>query len=335
MNRKLLVSLFIIMLLSSILIVKRYWKSSDVPELPAWSDSADEIMIRKKDGLLSFTQKEGRWLMKEGYRADSVAVGKMLKAMKELQLIDLISSKGQYSAYDLDAEKAVRVTVKKSGAVLRDVLIGKKSSTGRQTYLKLGDRPEVFLASGAIIGDFNKPAGDYRDKVIFKIARSGIEYFTIAGRGGRFTLEQKAPEAKPADDAKKAVKKDDAKKAAEDKKDEEIPGEEENESQKGVKWVSRDKAGAELDQAKVNMLASSFNPLRASAFPDVKKEGFRNPLCTVTIRAYKRDIVLSVFEQSKENKDYFCTSSESDHVFTLSKETVDRYLKGMQEYIKK
>ena len=321
MSKRVIVSLVIIAVLLLLLVIGKRRKTVDIPEIKKWEGTAEEILISRADGRIRIFKKNGRWVLnEEEYLADAKTVEKLEKKINEIRVMDLISEKPHYGRYDLSAEKAIRVIAKKDGVPQRDLLIGKKSSTGMQTYVKFSDRPEIYLISGKLTDDFSKKVSDLRDKVIFKVAKSGIESLQLTYKGKRLTFLKIKPavkEEKAKDGEKKEVK--------EGKKAKEVE-----------KWVCKEYKGLKLNESTVDAIANSFNPLKADTFPNLDKNSLKNPICTVKLKAYKKDILLSVFGKSKEKEySYLCTSSESPYVFTISKWDVEKYFKTISDFRKK
>lgn len=321
MSKRVIVSLVIIAVLLLLLVIGKRRKTVDIPEIKKWEGTAEEILISRADGRIRIFKKNGRWVLnEEEYLADAKTVEKLEKKINEIRVMDLISEKPHYGRYDLSAEKAIRVIAKKDGVPQRDLLVGKKSSTGMQTYVKFSDRPEIYLISGKLTDDFSKKVSDLRDKVIFKVAKSGIESLQLTYKGKRLTFLKIKPavkEEKAKDGEKKEVK--------EGKKAKEVE-----------KWVCKEYTGLKLNESTVDAIANSFNPLKADTFPNLDKNSLKNPICTVKLKAYKKDILLSVFGKSKEKEySYLCASSESPYVFTISKWDVEKYFKTISDFRKK
>jgi hypothetical protein len=321
MSKRVVVSLIIIAVLLLLLVIGKRRKTVDVPEIKKWEGTAEEILISKGDSRVRIFKKNGKWVLNEQeYLADKTAVEKLEKKINEIKVIDLISEKPHYGRYDLDDEKAIRVIATKDGVPQRDLRIGKKSSTGMQTYVKFSDRPEIYLISGKLTDDFGKKVSDLRDKVIFKVVKSGIESLRLTYKGEKLTflkIKEEVKEEKAVDEGKK-----------EDKKGKKVKEVE--------KWICKEYKGLKLNENTIDSILNSFNPLKADTFTDRNKDSLRNPACTVKLKAYKKDILLSIFGKSKEKEySYLCTSSESPYVFTMSKWDVEKYFKTIGDFKKK
>lgn len=324
MNRKVLISIIIIAVLALLLIIGRRERAADVPEIEPWEGEAEEIIIQKKDDArIRMLKKDDRWVLNtEEYPADAQAVSKIEKAIRDLVITDLISEKPHYLRYGLEA-KALRVTAKKEGAVVRDLLIGKKSSTHRHTYIRFPDRPEIYLASGNLVDTFDKPIDDLRDKEIFKVTPKGVESFQLNYGGRRLTFVKVKEKAE-----------EDTKEAEREKKSEDDGVKKKEKEQE--RWVCEEYKQIPIDEGAVNTIVNSFNPLKADGFTSLNKDSLKSPRCVVTVKAYQKNITLSIFgtESGKEDR-YLCTSSESPYVFALKKWSVERYFKKLEDFKKK
>ncbi len=308
MSRKMLASLGIIAVLLLYISLKDRRGSSDLPELKDWKESAGEIVIKKGGSAVTLSLKSDKWFVNGKYPADKNAVTGLEKKIKEIKVLDLISKKEFYSKYDLTPEKAVSVTVSREGKKLRELLIGKKSSTNRHTYMRIDGKPEVYLVSGTFDREVNRSVDELRDKEILNIGKDSIEELGISYKGRTFLFTKKLEEKKPGKDAE-----------AKEKIDKPVKPE------KVEKWVCKGYPQVKISTRKMNPLLSGFSPLRASAFPETEKSSLSKPAGSLKIKAFNREITVSFHEQDKDKK-YMATSSESPYVFTLDEWRVKKYL---------
>lgn len=304
MNKKIAISISIIGVLLLYLIATNIKRSGDIPDLPKMEGSADEIIVTGGSGVVNLIKKDGRWTTGEnGYPADAKKIGEIEKRFGEIRLTDLISSKGYYARYDLTPDKYGEVIIKKKGAIFRKFKIGKKSPTGRHTFMRIGDRPEIYLAEGTFDLVLNKTIEDFREREMLKIMPDTVSEITVE-RGGMTlsfyrTAEKKAEDKKPAD--KNAKKGGTA----------------------WGSWMCRGYEGVRLDNARVNALVSALNPLRASSFPDIKSEAMPPKVCTVKVRAARKEVQLALFKKGDE---YIATTSENPFAFGLERWGAEKFL---------
>jgi hypothetical protein len=301
MSKKIAVSIGIIAVLVLYLIVSNIKRSSDVPDLKLPGGMADEILISRSNGTVKIFKKEGKWVINdEAYPADTKIVGDIEKRFREIRLTDLVSSKGYYAKYDLTPDMYTGVIFKKKNAVIQDFKIGKKSTTSQHTFVKIDDKPEIYLAEGTFDIVINKGQDDFRDREVLRISRDAVREFTVNYNGMELAF------------AREATKKPDAKGA---KGKDEKPG--------GDQWVCRSFPGVALDAGRVNSLLQGLDPLRATSFPDIKKDVLPQRLCMVQIKAFQKDIILTLF---KKDGQYLATTSENPYVFGVEKWNIEKFL---------
>lgn len=322
MRNRIIITLGIIGILLLYLLISGMKKSADLPDLESWEGKPGEIVIsRGAKAPLRIYRKDDAWLIGEAaYPADKAVMSNLEKKMKDLELTDLISRKPHYERYELDPEMAVRVTVKAGTRVLRDVFIGKKSPTYRQSYVRLSGRPEVYLASGTLADDLNKPLDDFREKEVFRAVRDTIESIEIVFKGRKMTLEKVLEEKRDGDSAAEGKKEEKDKKV-----------------EKYTRWVCREAKNVRLDDNKVNALLSSFDPVQADAFPEADRKALRAPMCTLRIRLEKKSMDLAIYnnqkkgEAGRERGRYICASSESPYLFSMDDSRAERYMKTVED----
>jgi hypothetical protein len=200
------------------------------------------------------------------------------------------------------------VTVSKEGRKLRELLIGKKSSTNRHTYMKIDGKPEVYLVSGTFDREVGRTVDEFRDKEILNISKDAIDGLEISYRGRTFLFTKELEEKKP--------EKETAKKGEKDK-----PAKPE----KVEKWVCKGFPQVKISSQKMNPLLSGFSPFRASTFPEMEKKTLAKPLGSLKIKAFNKEITVAFYKQNKDKK-YIAASSESPYVFTLDEWRVKKYL---------
>jgi hypothetical protein len=302
MNKRILISTSVIALLLLYIIIARVGRRSEVPVLPKWEGRADEIIINRPGNTVKLYKKNGKWVVnEEAYPADEKVVSEIETRFRNINLEDLISKKGFYNKYDLTPDKYSEVIIKKGDVIFRKFKIGKKSSTGRHTFVRIDDKPDIYLAEGTFDLLLNRKLDDFRDKEILKINRDAITGLSIEYRGKVFTLYRKASKKSKTDANGKSAQVSRA-------------GAEE--------WACRGYESTRLDTGKVWSLLSSLDSLRASSFQNVPKESFTPPVCAVRIKTYKKEIVLSIFEKDKQ---FIGTTSEQPYVFVLDKWAVENF----------
>ena len=316
MNKKILLSLGAAIVLLAYIFLRDY-KPSGTPDLEKWEGEVTEMSVDRPSGSIQLKKKAGVWNISPGeYPADSAVVNGMIKKAKDLELIDVVSGEKRYVRYDLVPEKQIRVELKKDGRAVRILFVGKKTSTGRQTYIRVEGIPGVLLADGTFQGEFEKKIDDIRDKEILRVTRDSVESFGINCGGKKLSFYKKAEEAEKKEKAEKG-------------KDEKAP------LNPKTSWVCRGYEGVALDTNRVDAIISSLNPLKASGFRKDGKKGLSVPLCSVKIKIMNRDISFYIYSKDSEGR-YPVSTSESEYVYFADEWKVKKYMvKGIGEIRKK
>lgn len=314
-NRRIIVSLGIIVVLALILLLSgKDKRSGDIPKIKSF-DTADEIIIAKSSKQIKLYKKDDKWFIDEqAYPADKHILEKFEKDLKELDITDFITKEPYLAKYELNPEKAVRVTASSKGKIQRDVLIGKASPTFRSAYIKFTDDPRVYLASGNLSDTFNKSVGDLREKQIYKVERDEIVYFELL-YGGKLSFEKKIEEIEEEADSQDTKEND---------------KQEEKKTTKVETWICREYRNTAIDKNKVDSFVTSFGTINADSYPDVKKKEVKELVCLIKAKAYNKDIELRIHKKDKEN--YLCTSSESPYVFTLREGDAKKFFKKLADF---
>jgi hypothetical protein len=304
MNKKLAISGSILLVLVLYLLISNMKHSGNLPDLPVWDGKADEILITGPSGAIKLFKKEGKWVVGDNaYPADVKAVEAVDNRFKELRLSDLISSKGFYAKYDLTPDKYFEVIIKKGDKIFRKFKIGKKSSTNRHTFVKIDDRPEIYLAEGTFEQVQEKKIDDFRDRDVLRISRDAVSEFSVEYQGREYSFVNEG--LKKAGD--KAPKKDAAKQAS---------------GAVAAKWVCRGFESVQIDKNKMDSLLQPLDPLRALSFPDIQKEALTQRIGSVQVKAYNKEIMMTIF---KKDEKYLVATSESPYVFEVEKGSVEKF----------
>lgn len=319
MNKRIIVSIGIIVILVLFLFFNNR-KKSDTPSLSSWEDKANEIILTNNNNVLRLYKKGDKWVINdEAFLADSSIVFHLEDKMKELKIIDFISSKPHYARFDLTPEKAIRITIKKDDEIKRDVLIGKNSSTSRQTYIKFYDKPEVYLASGNLTSEYDKKIVDIRDKDILSVGKEMIESIEIRYKGKKNSFSKKIIKIKDVSNLKAKVGKADKKEK--EKKTEEI-------------WICNENKKIKIDTEKFDSFIKSFDLISAMEFPTIEKKSLKNPICSFNIKTLDKTIELDIYKANKNNQ-YPCITNESPYIFTIGEWKAKQVLKNISDFIEK
>lgn len=301
MSRKKILSLGIIFFLGIVIIVSRISFDGSVPDLKSWEGEADEIVVQSVDYSMRLHKEGNNWFVSEkNYPADNDFTESMVKKVRELKLLDIISEKGYTEKYNLDENNRVHVQVKMNGETLRDLYLGKEGSTRNHIYVMVDDYPGIYLASGIMAQDFTRKVDELRDKVIADIKRENIESITVRYRGRYYSFYQKLS-------------------GSSSDKNSEGPVAEER------KWYCRGYGNREVAPERINSMLSAFGSLRADTFPEgVNSKSTGRAIAVVKVRTGGRDVELNIYGKAEDNG-YYAKSSESPYVFTIGEWLAERF----------
>lgn len=264
-----------------------------------------KLEITTAGNSIIFNQKDNTWKIEpKGYRADSTKIKNMLNVIEKLKLTALVSESKNYIRYDLSNDKNIHVKAWQGKTLLREFDIGKTAPTYKHTFVKIPDDPNVYHARGDFRRNFDRSVNDFRDKTVLSYAQNTIQGIKLTHEEKTISLSRKEiPETLP-------EKKDaPAAKASKETK---------------TKTVWEDTKGHEVAPFKVSSLLSFLNSLECERYlDDLKKEDFKNPIYSVTLKGEK-EYSLLVFAKKDENaKNYSAISSENESPFSLSDTQVD------------
>jgi len=277
-----------------------------LPELSEVSGKhISKLEITTAGNSIIFNQKDDTWNIEpKGYRADSTKIKNILNVIEKLKLTALVSESKNYIRYDLSNDKNIHVKAWQGKNLLREFDIGKTAPTYKHTFVKLPNDPNVYHARGDFRRNFDRSVDDFRDKTVLSYSLNTIQGIKLTHEEKTISLSRKEiPESLP-------EKKDEpAAKASKEAK---------------TKTVWEDTKGHEVAPSKVSSLLSFLNSLECERFlDDLKKEDFKNPIYTVTLKGEKEYSLLVFAKNDKNAKNYSAISSDNESPFSLSDTQVD------------
>ena len=287
-----------------------------LPELSEVSGKhISKLEITTAGNSIIFNKKDDKWYIEpKGYRADSTKVENMLKVIEKLKLTALVSESKNYIRYDLSNDKNIHVKALQDKTLLREFDIGKAAPTFKHTFVKLPNNPNVYHARGDFRRNFDRSADDFRDKTVLSFAQNAIQGITLIHEKKTISLSRKEiPETLPDKKDKSAAK------ASKELK---------------TKPVWEDTNGHEVVSSKIRSLLSFLNNLECEKYLDaLKKEEFKNPIFTVTLKGEKEYSLLVFAKKDKKAKNYSAISSENESPFSLSGTQVDTIKSKLDEIL--
>lgn len=132
------------------------------------------------------------------YTADSNIAEDMFENASNITVLSKLSSSSSEAdndRYGFTSLNEIKVEVKKDGKVLRTIRIGKKASTGIQTYIRLDDSDDTLLASSRMRDVFNVKEDAVRNKEIYSLETEKIKSVEVTSNG-KISLAQRAEDGR-------------------------------------------------------------------------------------------------------------------------------------------
>ncbi|MEM9424737.1 MAG: DUF4340 domain-containing protein [Spirochaetota bacterium] len=163
--------------------------------LPQFEEISDIQAIRwsRSDGTERNLRKDGvRWHI-DKYPAKQNYIDTLLEQLRNPVLQDLVSKSGNLLTFGLNDERAYHLEALDSdGNLLREFYVGKSSSSGRYSFIRLGkDDSRVFTLSENLTSILEKSIADLRDRLVLNFSSNDIEKVEINGAEQAVTAEKK------------------------------------------------------------------------------------------------------------------------------------------------
>jgi len=138
---------------------KTTYKLPDINKIEA--SDVSKITINTNDSEIVLIKENNTWLVgTQKYPADPSTVDKMLTQISGISLTALASESKNYSIYELDNDKKIKVKAFKGDNIIRTISIGKPASSYRHTFVMIDNDHRVFHAEGNIRSDFIKTVSE-------------------------------------------------------------------------------------------------------------------------------------------------------------------------------
>lgn len=167
--------------------------ASDGKHLVTYDSSlVDRMEIRSKQGNVILEKQAGKWMLVEPgrYKADEAAAMSAVAKGASLTVTSLVSSNpAKQAVFQIDSS-ATLVKVFEKGTERAAFRVGKPGSSFTDTYVRVEGSNDVYLANEVLTYVFGKPVKDWRDKVIFKMAKDDIRNVRFHYGDTTFTIAQ-------------------------------------------------------------------------------------------------------------------------------------------------
>ena len=202
----------------------------------------------------------------------------------------------------LDSPENTNTVSLRNGKQYR-VLVGKKKGED-DTYVKMADKPQVFLVKKFTIDQLNKRPIDFRDKTICNLTAGEVTEVAVARDKDPFVLVR--PPGKTGDDA----------------------------------WKLTKPAGAAPDISKANALAGFFLDWKAQGYAEdnsPKTTGLAKPTAVISAKSNVKGhaCTLKVGGETTDKNNYYVMANGEPDIFVVGKWAVDRIAVKLDEVKKK
>lgn len=263
------------------------------PAVYTIQNSSGEVVLTKET-----INGEATWITgSQKYKATQIYADNIKDNVMDIKVLDTVShsdSEAALERYEL-GDGAISVTATdNNGKVLRKMFIGKESTTGSQTYVKLDSGKDILLVSGSLKEIFGKSVEELRSKDIFRFEGKEVSKVSVDGAAGKWSVEAKDLSA--------------------EKPEWNITG-----------------ISEKLDDTKVTNWVNSLPYLSVENWGNTDKVPDVKPTTVVLSKADKT-VEISVYPvKDGENIQYFGTCSETPYTFTLSKYMAEKFLKTPED----
>ena len=311
MKKEYLLLVVVIIGLGALLFYQKKGRTNyQLPVQPVLEKAVDRLVIEKSGKLVESRLVEGKWVVgPEQYRANVIRIEKMIGVVKGLKLTALISEKGNYQLYELTPEKKIKVKLYHTDQLMRELQIGKSSTSLKQTYVMLKDDPKVYQALGNLKSNFFSTVAELRDKKVFEVSEK-----TLAGFDEIVLQRQKDGEIRVLRMTK-------------------VKSETDAEAVKTDRPVAlwRQENGAPVGADAVSELLKNLSDLRCESFiENGQLEEFEKAVYRVMLKGAGEEFSLALL--APENDKYPALSSQSPDSFWLSSGRAEQIVKDFAHY---
>ncbi len=163
---------------------------ADIPSVDIDPEAVTILEITRPGSERVVLTKTGDvWRVTEPLDADANQnnVKSALTRLGDLRLTRVVATKpDNYERLQVDDANAVRVVVKEGETARAELAVGKYG--GGVTMIRVGDRPEVFGASGSLRYAFDRELKAWRDRKVVQLDASTVQSIRYDSPNGRFSF---------------------------------------------------------------------------------------------------------------------------------------------------
>ena len=155
------------------------------------TDAATQLVLDLPNAKATLTRNGSAWtLSPRQVRADPTLVNRILGYLDPLTAERVLSATParplDLKAFGLDPAVGW-IAVASSGPPVT-ILIGDPTPVGGNRYLKIADRPEVYVVASALFDVANQPTDAFRDPLLLRFNASEVSSIAVASPSSTFTV---------------------------------------------------------------------------------------------------------------------------------------------------
>lgn len=255
-------------------------------------NGAEYISVENTSGSYELEKTDGTWHLRGSeYPADEKAAGKIADACSNIKLLQTVSkSSSDFSMERYGLDEPVRVTIRGSkNKKSLNLLIGKVSVTGLQTYIQVEGKKDIFLAQGNLHDMFSAAESSLRRTSIYNVDTREIVQVSFSDANSVFNIEKDGHGGE-------------------------------------YSWILN--KSQQLDEQKVSEWLEVLAEINASEWPEGNALKGHEPEAEIKLNAGGKKISLDIYKIESDGKSkYICTSSETTYLFAISNAKAEAILK--------
>lgn len=267
--------------------------SEELPSLELDKEAITSLeVIRPGHEPVVLSKSDGAWRVSAPLdaAADQTNVESALNRLADLRIKRVVATRHEnYARLQVDEASAVRVIVKAGDDVLTELRIGKYGNG--MTMVCVGDRDEVFGASGSLRYAFDRELKAWRDRRVVNVEVDDVQSIRFVSPNGTFQFQRDG---------------------------------------QGWTIVEGRKALGEFDPKQVNGIVATAARLTASDFAmdeiSPARAGLTEPGATVTLTLAtdENPIVLELGDSTRESGEVYLRRQGNDTLYLVSTYLADR-----------
>lgn len=162
------------------------------------SVSVDKLEIERNGKKIVIEKKGSLWNLTEPvlYTANQQFIGSVLSNLKNYKISSIVSDNpGNKDFFGFNDSNVTKLSVYQGGTLSGQLLIGNAATGPSQTYIKISDSKEVYLAENFLFNNFVKQdLTEWRDKLIISIPKGSIKSIEFNGDKDSYTVTKDTTE---------------------------------------------------------------------------------------------------------------------------------------------